>query len=239
MGRFSHLGSLLRTAKNQTDFPDRGTGGKQLCAQNSDTSEPMRTHLAATRSNGRKSPRFRMLALLPRAQNRAGFRGPAPAPGPPRRPQDGAGRLLRRPAWAGTVPAGSRGGRCPPTPEPRTGLRRRRLGRRALLHHGVDRGEAAWPRGWWARRSRPARQPRYCTLAGPCPAPTPPAANRVPLSIPGANGGNYAPSIHQHTTGNALVGDRGVYGAAAVAIELLQMLSRAWFAASLTSDRLG
>src|SRR6516165_11808098 len=32
-----------------------------------------------------------------------------------------------------------------PTPEPRTGLRRRRLGRPALLHHGVDRGGQPGP----------------------------------------------------------------------------------------------
>src|SRR5262245_56000937 len=43
---------------------------------------------------GRVRPRSR--------RDGGGLPGPAPAPGPPRRPQDGAGRLLRRPARAGT-----------------------------------------------------------------------------------------------------------------------------------------
>src|SRR5262249_52807214 len=102
---------------------------------------------ASPRLRGRVRPRSR--------RNGGGLPGPAPSPGPPRRPQDGAGRLLRRPARAGTVPAGGRGGRCPPTPEPRAGIRRRRLGRPAVLHHGVDGGGQPGPEAGGPAPPRP------------------------------------------------------------------------------------
>ena len=55
------------------------------------------------------------------------------------------GRRLRRPARAGAVPARGRGGGRTAAPERRAGLRRRGLGRPAVLHHGIRRGGQPGP----------------------------------------------------------------------------------------------
>ena len=66
--------------------------------------------------------------------------GLAPAPEPPRRPEDAAGRPLRPAGGAGALPARGGGGRRPAPPQHRAGLRRWRRGRPAVLHDGVRRG---------------------------------------------------------------------------------------------------
>ena len=112
-----------------------------------------------------RGPADRRAAAHPRLRGAGGagarrdgrrLQGAAPAAQPPRRPEDAPGRPLRPAGGAGALPARGGGGGRPAPPEHRAGLRRRRPGRPAVLHHGVRRGRQPRPE---ARRHAAAGPP--------------------------------------------------------------------------------
>ncbi|QJW94910.1 hypothetical protein FTUN_2436 [Frigoriglobus tundricola] len=113
--------------------------------------------------------------------------------------EDGADRRARRSARARAFPAGSRGGRGATAPEHRTGLRRRRSGRPAVLHDGVRRRGQPRPK---AGRHAPVR-------AGPCGARSDPGRrgrSRPPERdrAPGSEAGERAPYGRRGAQGERL-----------------------------------